>query len=122
MTLTSLADMVQKALQFEKHPERIRVVIPVELPYKTAGATPIVEADYVSVGFDWNAGTFRISPKEKVMPIKHDVPQAVVEWEGMLHCPKCERILGKQSMRIDTDVRFCKYCGQAIKWQTQGVD
>jgi transcription initiation factor IIE alpha subunit len=27
-------------------------------------------------------------------------------------CPKCDRELG-----YDDDIKFCKYCGQALKWE-----
>ena len=120
MTLTELAEKVQTAVQTEPYPERVRVVIPVDLPYQTAGATPIVEVDRTGIGFDWNAGTFRIVPRQRVMPIKYNVPQLVVKSQDSHLCPKCTRILAKK--RIDEDVMFCKYCGTAIKWHVHSED
>ena len=114
MTLEELEKLVTFAVAHEKHPEGIRVVIDAEVPHLTAGARPSVDAEYACMGFDWEMNQFRITPKEKMMAIKYDVPQKVVEWKDYFHCPKCERIIGK---RKKPDIKFCCECGQAVKWE-----
>ena len=113
MSLTELKNIIETAMKFEKDPDNINVVISTELPYITCGQRPCVYVKYAGIGFDWEAGQFRIEPEEKLMAVKHDVPQLVMEWRGNYHCPKCEYML---SGRKNTDVRFCSRCGQAVKW------
>lgn len=113
MTLKELKTAIDAALRFEHNPENINVVISTELPYITCGQRPGVEVRYAGMGFDWEAGQFRIEPKEKVMAVKHDVPQTVIEWEGNYHCPKCEYRLSRSRNR---NIRFCSKCGQAVKF------
>lgn len=113
MKLNELKSAVDMALQYERHPENVEVVITTKLPYATCGQLPCAGVKYVGMGFDWEAGQFRIKPMEDLMCIKHDIPQAVVEYCGTYCCPKCEKTLGK---RKDTDIRFCSKCGQALNW------
>ena len=114
MKLTELIGSINSALQFEKHPENIEVVISTELPYITCGQRPCTGVKYVGMGFDWEYGQFRITPEEKLMCIKHDTPQMVMEWRGYYHCPKCEYMISKG--RKADGIRFCSKCGQAVKW------
>lgn len=114
MTLNKLKSAVDTALQYERHPENVDVVITTKLPYATCGQLPYAGVKYVGMGFDWEAGQFRIEPIEDLICIKHDIPQTVVEYRGTYCYPKCERILGK---RKNTDIRFCSKCGQAVKWK-----
>ena len=95
--------------------ENIDVVIDTELPYATVGQRPCIGVKYAGMGFDFEAGQFRIEPKEKLIAIRHDVPQNVIDWRGNYHCPKCEYMLSKN--RKNTDIRFCSKCGQAVKWE-----
>ena len=114
MTLTELKNAVDSALQYEKNPERINVVISTKLPYLTCGARPSVGVEHANIGFDWEANQFRLTPTEELMEIKHDVPQIVMEWDGNYYCPKCERMLSKG--RKKDAIQFCCKCGQAVKW------
>ena len=113
MKLVQLIDAVNSALRYERYPENIDVVITTKLPYVTVGQLPCTDVKSVGMGFDWEAGQFRITPQEDLMCVKHDVPQAVIEYNGTYHCPKCERMLGK---RKNIDIKFCSKCGQAVKW------
>lgn len=113
MKLSQLVDAVNTIAQREPHPERIDVVITTKLPYSTCGQLPCVGAQCVGMGFDWEAGQFRITPQEDLMCVRHDVPQKVIEHRDTYCCPKCERILSKQR---DTGIRFCCKCGQAVRW------
>ena len=115
MTLRELKNAIDTVLQFEKNPENIDVVISTELPYITCGQRPCVDVRYVGLGFDWEQGQLRIEPKEKLMAVKHDVPQMVLEWHDNYHCPKCEYMIS-QGKKKDT-IRFCAKCGQAVKWE-----
>ena len=97
-----------------RKPEDIDVVITIELPFMSCGQRPCTGVKYVGMGFDWEAGQFRITPDDKLMAIKHNVPQLVVEGCESYHCPKCEHMLSKK--RKNTAIRFCSHCGQAVKW------
>lgn len=113
MKLTQLYNAINNSLLYERNPADIDVVITTTLPYATCGQRPCTGVRSVGMGFDWEAGQFRITPQEPLMCVKHDAPQVVREWRGAYHCPKCERLFGK---RKDTDIRFCSKCGQAVKW------
>ena len=115
MTLTELKNAIDTALQFERNPDNIDVVITTVLPYMTCGQRPCMDVRYVGMGFDWEHGQFRIEPKEKLMAIKHDEPQMVMEYRGNYHCPKCEYMIS-QRKKLDA-IRFCGKCGQAVKWE-----
>lgn len=114
MKLTELISSINSALQFEKHPENIEVVISTKVPFITCGQSPCTGVKYVGMGFDWEHGQFRIEPEEKLMCVKHDVPQPVMEWRENYHCPKCEHMLSGK--RKNKDIRYCSKCGQAVKW------
>ena len=115
MNLLSLINAISSALQVEKRkPEDIDVVITTELPYMTCGQRPCTGVHYACMGFDWEAGQFRITPEDKLIAVKHDVPQQVREWNNNYHCPKCEHMLAK---RKNKSIRFCSNCGQAVKWE-----
>ena len=113
MTLARLAEIVQQTVQMEKHPERVEVVISTEVPYMTCGQKPCTGVRCVGMGIDWEANQFRITPEEKVMCLKDNVPQKVLEWEGRYHCPKCEHMLSKKK---DKDIRYCSRCGTGVRW------
>lgn len=113
MTLDKFAETVQSIAQMEKYPERVKVVISTELPYMTCGQKPCTDVRGVNMGFDWEAGQLRITPEEKVMCLKDNVPQKVLEWEGRYHCPKCEHMLSKKK---DKDIRYCSRCGTGVRW------
>ena len=115
MTLRELKNAIDTALQFEKNPENIDVVITTKLPFATCGQRPCVGVRHVGIGFDWEQGQFRIEPKEKLMAVKHDAPQKVMEWNGNYHCPKCEYMISKG--RRANVIKFCSKCGQAVKWE-----
>ena len=116
MNLLQLAKAINNTLQVErKNPEDIEVVITTQLPYATCGQLPCTGITCVGMGFDWEAGQFRITPEEKLMAVRHDVPQPVMEWRGNYHCPKCEYMISK-GHKSDA-VRFCSKCGQAVKWE-----
>lgn len=115
MTLTELKNAIDRAVQYEKNPERINVVISTKLPFLTCGARPSVGVKHANMGFDWEANQFRLTPMEELMEIKHDVHQIVMEWDGNYYCPKCEKMLSKRFR--NNDIRFCWKCGQAVKWE-----
>lgn len=48
------------------------VVIQVKLPYSTVGARPSVSVKFISMGFDWDAGKFIITPEENLTPSDRD--------------------------------------------------
>ena len=116
MTLLSLINAINSTLQVEKRkPEDIDVVITTKLPYVTCGQRPCTGVVCVGMGFDWEAGQFRITPEDELIAVKHDVPQKVKEWRGNYHCPKCEYMISKG--RKLNAVNFCSKCGQAVKWE-----
>lgn len=89
------------------------VVIDTKEPVMTCGARPYCKVKSVNLGFDWEAGQLRITPEDDLMCVKHDCPQKVLEWRGMYLCPKCECVLSDSKSET---VRYCKRCGQAVKW------
>lgn len=115
MTLNELKSAIDTALKIEKNPDNVDVVITTQLPYMTLGQRPCMDVRYAGLGFDWEQGQFRIEPKEKLMAIKDDLPQKVIEYRGNYHCPKCEYTIGQKRKR--DAVRFCEKCGQAVKWE-----
>ena len=115
MKLTELFNAINLAFTHESQPETVEVVISTKLPYITCGQKPCTGVKYASMGFDWEAGQFRITPEEDLICVKHDAPQTVKEWRENYYCPKCEYILSKK--KKDTDIRYCSKCGQAVKWE-----
>lgn len=116
MNLHELVVSVKAALQVgQRKPEDIDVVITTELPYATCGQRPCTGVRSVSLGFDWEAGQFRITPNEKLMAVRHNVPQPVIVWHENYHCPKCEHMLSKGKAKKPS-IRYCFHCGQAVKW------
>lgn len=79
MKLSQLVDAVNTIARYESHPEKIDVVITTKLPYATCGQRPCASVRCVGMGFDFEAGQFRITPNEELMAIKHNVPQPVME-------------------------------------------
>lgn len=115
MTLMELKNAIDTALRFERNPENVDVVITIQLPFITCGQRPCMDVKYAGMGFDWEQCQFRIEPSEKLMAIKHDEPQIVMEWRGNFHCPKCEYMISK-GRKADA-IQFCSKCGQAVKWE-----
>lgn len=116
MKLIGLINAINTTLQIERRkPEDIDVVITTELPYITCVQRPCTGVRCVCMGFDWEAGQFRITPEDKLMAVKHNVPQMVMEWRESYHCPKCEHMLSTKKKK--NDIRFCSRCGQAVKWE-----
>ncbi len=115
MTLSELKNAIDTAMQFERNPDNIDVVITTVLPYLTCGQRTSMEVRYVGMGIDWENGQFRIEPKEKLTAVKQDVPQTVKEYLGNYHCPKCEHMISKRK-KLDA-IRFCCKCGQAVRWE-----
>ena len=116
MKLSRLFDLIQHALLSEgKRAADIEVVIDTELPYATVGQRPCTAVKSAGMGFDWEAGQFRIEPEDRLMAIEDAVPQMVADWSGVYCCPKCDHVLSKGKRKIG--VRYCSQCGQAVKWE-----
>ena len=116
MNLHELIVSVKAVLQVEsRKPEDIDVVITTELPYATFGQRPCVGVRNAVMGFDWEAGQFRITPNEKLMAVRHGVPQPVIVWRENHYCPKCEHMLSKKAKK--PSIRYCFHCGQEVKWE-----
>lgn len=113
MNLLQLKNAIDTALKVEKNAENINVVITTKVPYITCGQRPCTDVACVGMGFDWEAGQFRITPQEDLMAVKHDVPQKVLKWSDMYFCPKCEYAL---SVTKSNSIKFCSKCGQAVKF------
>jgi hypothetical protein len=79
MTLSQLVDAVNTIAQYERHPEKINVVITTKLPYATCGQRPCVGVQCVGMGFDFEAGQFRITPQEDLMSVKHGIQQKAIK-------------------------------------------
>ena len=113
MNLLQLKSAIDTALKVEKNAENINVVITTKVPYITCGQRPYTDIAGVGMGFDWEAGQFRITPQEDLMAVKHDVPQKVLKWSDMYFCPKCEYAL---SATKNKNIKFCRNCGQELAW------
>lgn len=114
MKLSQLKRAVDLSFKTQKDPDNIEVVITTRTPYITCGQLPYTDIACVGMGFDWEAGQFRITPQEDLMKVKHDVPQKVLKWLDIYYCPKCEYMLGTNRYE---NTRYCSRCGQAVKWE-----
>jgi hypothetical protein len=52
----------------DRHYEDPEVMILIKLPYNTVGSRPMVPVKNISMGFDWEAGKFIITPEEDITP------------------------------------------------------
>ena len=113
MKLTRLKEIVDLAVNTEPRPEEVEVLINTDVPFITCGARPSVGVKSVGMGFDWESGTLRITPDEKLRAMRHYAPQPVMKWNGKYYCPKCEHMISvaKHSM-----INFCNFCGTAVKF------
>lgn len=115
MTLAKLKKIVDFSVKHERNPEEVEVVINVKLPYVTCGSRPGVSIKHAGMGFDWEAGQFRIEPENKLIEVRYNGPQMISEpYEKRYHCPKCGHLIAIG--RKETDIRFCSSCGQEVKW------
>lgn len=71
MNLLELKQIVDHAVEFARDPEQITVRIPT---YKvgTAGHIPCTDVKFAQQGFDWEAGSFLISPVKELREIDRD--------------------------------------------------
>ena len=113
MNLLQLKSAIDTALKIEKNAENINVVITTKVPYAYCGQRPCTNVASAGMGFDFEAGQFRITPEEDLMCIKDNVPQKVIEFSDMYFCPKCEYAL---SVTKSNSIKFCSKCGQAVAW------
>ena len=109
MKLIKLMETINDALIHEKQNAKdIEVVIDTELPYATVGQRPSTGVKYAFMGFDWEAGQFRITPEKRLIAIEDAVPQMVTDWSGsgVYCCPKCGHVLSKGKRKLE--------CGTAV--------
>lgn len=124
MKLTKLADVVNSAMLSAKHPENIDVVITTVLPYATCGQLPCTGVLSANMGFDWEAGQFRITPEKSL----HTVDQIQVKPKkdpsirGVYRCALCGQFVGF----VDPDPydenekdHYCRSCGTAVLWEEE---
>ena len=116
MNLAELKNIVDSSVKHEKHPDKIKVLINVKLPYVTCGSRPGVDVKQASMEFDWEAGQFRIEPECKLIEVRYSGPQMISEpHERCCHCPNCDHLIAIG--RKHNDIRFCSRCGQEVKWE-----
>ena len=63
------------------HYEDPEVVIMIKLPYATVAARPTVSVKNLSMGFDWYAGKFIITPEEDLTPSDRDFAKQMKEMQ-----------------------------------------
>lgn len=74
---------------------------------------------YGTVGTDH---CFEDACREAIEALEKQIPRRVDIWNGQYSCPNCKRLFGNKK-DIDTakmfisSVKYCNYCGQAIKWE-----
>jgi hypothetical protein len=90
------------------------VVIQIKLPYSTVGAQPTVPVKFISMGFDWDAGKFMITPEENLTPADRDFAEKMRKMQEDLGWAKYEnrslkaeikqlrKQLGEQNDRSDS--------------------
>jgi len=66
------------------------VVIQVKLPYSTVGGQPTVPVKFISMGFDWDAGKFIITPEENLTPADRDFAEQMKKMQDDLGWTKNE--------------------------------
>ena len=66
------------------------VVIQVKLPYSTVGGQPTVPVKFISMGFDWDAGKFIITPEENLTPADRDFAEQMKKMQDDLGWAKYE--------------------------------
>jgi hypothetical protein len=63
------------------HYEDPEVMILIKLPYNTVGSRPMVPVKNISMGFDWEAGKFIITPEEDITPSDRDFAKQMKEMQ-----------------------------------------
>ncbi len=66
------------------------VVIQVKLPYSTVGGQPTVPVKFISMGFDWDAGKFIITPEENLTPADRNFAEQMQKMQDDLGWAKYE--------------------------------
>jgi hypothetical protein len=66
------------------------VVIEIKLPYSTVGARPTAKIKHISMGFDWDAGKFIITPEENLTPADRDFAEQMKKMQDDLGWTKNE--------------------------------
>ena len=66
------------------------VVIQVKLPYSTVGGQPTAPVKFISMGFDWDAGKFIITPEENLTPADRDFAEQMKKMQDDLGWTKNE--------------------------------
>jgi hypothetical protein len=62
-------------------PEDPEIMIMIKLPYNTVGSRPMVPVKNISMGFDWEAGKFIITPEEDLTPSDRDFAKQMKEMQ-----------------------------------------
>jgi hypothetical protein len=88
MKLSELKDLIDGYVQFIG--EDPNVVIAIELPYSTVGATPTVPLKLVTNGFDWDKGKFILKPEENLTPADRDFADQMKRMQEDLGIAKLE--------------------------------
>jgi hypothetical protein len=65
----------------DDHYEDPEVMILIKLPYNTVGSRPMVPVKNISMGFDWEAGKFIITPEEDITPADRDFAKQMKEMQ-----------------------------------------
>ncbi|EJG5415719.1 hypothetical protein NAD41_002358 [Salmonella enterica] len=83
-----------------------RLVIPVELPHASIGATPSVAVVNVSAGIDWDSGTVFLHPQQKLTPLSPDeleeIKQCRKDGQSWAVCKAHERFRIERDDLVDT--------------------
>lgn len=84
------------------------------------GARAGVKVNSVHVGFDWEAGQFRIEPAEPLVrsSLTRDTPKDIVKWKDGYFCPKCNGSLMKKEVK---NSHYCSCCGQRLSSKIKEV-
>lgn len=71
MTVERLRDILNELAEspYWKQDKESQVVISVEDSRNTVGSRPYTKVRSVGMGFDWEAGQFRIEPENKLMEV-----------------------------------------------------
>lgn len=105
MTVRELFNRLHFAL--DRGFEDSEVLITLKDP--SVGARANVGIDYAGMGFDHEAGQFRLEPDEHLYKsLRMDEPAGVSKLENFYICNKCLRKVAK-------DDRYCRHCGQKLR-------
>ncbi len=120
MTVNELHAQTQAAITMGHGEDEVKI----DLNMASIGPRASSGVDTAYLGFDWDHGSFHISPSLKLVldGFRRDDPKTVLIYEDKVmsrakgrpylirYCPRCQNSVKKNQ-------RYCSVCGQALSWE-----